>query len=224
LRHPLAILRITIGLTQKEMADLVDRAARTIQSVELGKLPLSEDLAMAVAQATGVDAGWLLEGDADTPPRKGLTADNMGSATGEYTRNDYEFHRAFIESPIATPQQMEAITREAAKHKGKAEMVTMELPVLKAALLTHKKRVLQSQDQQTVEALTHLLARTSASRNGDLIRWKIRRFLQGIARDNSVKLDLAVNPEMAVTHVHIHDELAGLYPRPPRPKKKSKTT
>jgi transcriptional regulator with XRE-family HTH domain len=224
LSHPLAVLRTTIGLTQKEMADLVDRAARTIQSVELNHLPLSEDLAMAIAQATGVDAGWLLEGNPDTPPRKGLTAENMSAATGEYTRSDYEFHRAFIESPVATPEQMEAITREAAKHQGKGELVTMTLPVMKAALLTHKKRILQALDQQTLDALKHLLDKTAAAKNGDLVRWKIRRFLQTLASQNSVKLDLKTIPDMAIAHVHIHDELAHLYPRPPRPRKKSKTT
>jgi hypothetical protein len=130
------------------MADLVDRAARTIQSVELNNLSLSEELALAIAQATGVDAGWLLEGNPNTPPRKGLTAQNMATGTGEYTIADYEFHRAFIESPLATPEQMEAVTREAAKHQGKASLVTMSLPIMKAALLTHKKRMLQALDQQ----------------------------------------------------------------------------
>jgi transcriptional regulator with XRE-family HTH domain len=221
LSHPLAVLRTTIGLTQKEMADLVGRVARTIQSVELNHLPLSQDLATAIAQATGVDAGWLLEGNPDTPPRKGLTAENMGTAAGEYTRSDYEFHRAFIESPVATPEQMEAITREAAKHQGKGETVTIPLPVMKAALLTHKKRMLQSLDQQTLDALKHLLDKTAATKNGDLIRWKIRRFLQTVARENSVKLDLNKTPDMAITHIHVHDELADLYPRP---QKKSKTT
>ena len=223
LRHPLAILRTTIGLTQKEMAGLVDRTPSTIQSVELGKLPLSQDLAMLIAEATGVDAGWLLEGNPDTPPRKGLTADNMGTATGEYTRSDFEFHRAFMESPVATPEQMEAVTREAAKHQGSKGLVTMPLPVMKAALLTHKKRMLQAIDQQTLDALKHLLDKTAATKNGDLLRWKIRRLLQNLAAENSVKLDLKTNPDMAVAHVHIHDELAGLYPRPLRPKKKSKT-
>jgi transcriptional regulator with XRE-family HTH domain len=219
LSHPLAVLRTTIGLTQKEMADLVDRAARTIQSVELNKLPLSEDLAMAIAQATGVDAGWLLEGNPDTPPRKGLTAGNMGAASGEYTRSDYEFHRAFMESPVATPEQMEAVTREAARHRGKGQMVTMSLPVMKAAMLTHKKRMLQALDQQTLDALKHFLDKTAAAKNGDLARWKIRRFLQTIAAENSVKLDLNTNPDMAITHVHVHDELAQLAPRPRRPRR-----
>lgn len=76
--------------------------ASTIQSVELGKLPLSEELAMLIAEATGVDSGWLLEGNPDTTPRKGLTTIGTGSGTGEFTRVDYEFHRAFLESPVAT--------------------------------------------------------------------------------------------------------------------------
>ena len=52
----------------------------------------------------------------------------------------------------------------------------------------------------------------------------MRRFLQTLAAENSIKLDLKTTPDMAVTHVHVHDELAALYPRPPRPKKKPKTT
>jgi transcriptional regulator with XRE-family HTH domain len=72
LRHPLAILRTIIRLTQKEMADLVQRSPRTIQAIELGQLPLSEELAMVIAQETGIDAGWLLEKNPATPPREGL--------------------------------------------------------------------------------------------------------------------------------------------------------
>ena len=93
LRHPLAILRTTLGLTQREMGDLVNRAAGTIQAVELGKLPLSEGLACRVAEATGVELGWLLDGKAAAPPRK---------AGGDiYTRADYERHRAGLEVPGA---------------------------------------------------------------------------------------------------------------------------
>jgi hypothetical protein len=143
----------------------------------------------------------------------------MGAASGEYTRSDYEFHRAFMESPVATPQQMEAVTREAARHRGKGQMVTMSLPVMKAAMLTHKKRMLQALDQQTLDALKHFLDKTATTKNGDLARWKIRRFLQTIAAENSVKLDLNTNPDMAITHVHVHDELADLYPSPRKTKR-----
>jgi hypothetical protein len=40
--------------------------------VALDTLPLSGDLARALAEATGIDGGWLLEGDPDAPPRWGL--------------------------------------------------------------------------------------------------------------------------------------------------------
>jgi len=207
LRHPLAILRTTIGLTQKELAALVDRAARTIQSVELGQLPLSEDLATVIAQATGIDAGWLLENNPATPPRKGITAGNLATSTGVYTQSDFEFHRAFLESPIATAEQMETAVRTAKKIKGKGrKTVTLSLPVAKAALLAHKKRLLQVPDQQTLAALRHLLDKTAATPPGDLIRWKIRRSLQSLAAEHSINLDLKLTPETVVAHVHIQDE------------------
>src|SRR3954447_19679671 len=71
MRHTLAILRTTIGLTQKELAVLTGRAARTVQAIELGQLPLSEELALRIAKETGVDEGWLLEGDTSVPPQMG---------------------------------------------------------------------------------------------------------------------------------------------------------
>jgi len=207
LKHPLAILRTTIGLTQKEMGDLVGRAARTIQSVELGNLPLSEDLAMSIAQATGIDAGWLLENNPEVAPRKGLTAQNMASSTGNYTRSDYEFHRAFIESPTASREQMETIVDQLEKtaDKGK-KLVTMTLPVMKAAVLAQKKRMLQAFDQQTLDALKTLLDKTAASDAGDLVRWKIRRMLKSLANEHSVKLSLPASSDTAGLHIHIVDK------------------
>lgn len=94
LRHPLAVLRITIGLNQKEMGDLVKRARVTIQAVELGKMPLSEGLACRIAEATGVELKWLLDGDPTAPLRK--------AGGGSYTRADYERHRASREIPAST--------------------------------------------------------------------------------------------------------------------------
>ena len=53
-RHTLAVLRTLIGLTQKEMAQLLDCSTPTIQAIELGKLKLSLDLAQRVQFQTGV--------------------------------------------------------------------------------------------------------------------------------------------------------------------------
>ena len=184
LLHPLAVLRTTIGLTQKEMGNLVARAARTIQAVELGKLPLSQDLAMLIARATGIDAGWLLGNDATVPPRKGLTAQGMGSGTGVYKLVDFEFHRAFMESPVASAEEMDAAVREAAKARGKkGKLVTVTLPVMKAAMLNQKRRVQKAFDEKILAAVKELLEKTSATEQGDIVRWRIRRFLGSVAKD-----------------------------------------
>ncbi len=67
-KHTLAVLRRTIGLKQKELADLVKCSMPTIQAVEYGKLPLSAALAERVALETGAGLDWLLSNDAGTPP------------------------------------------------------------------------------------------------------------------------------------------------------------
>lgn len=204
LKHPLAVLRTTIGLTQKEMADIIGRAARTVQAIELGQLPLSEDLAVLIGQATGVDAGWLLENDASSAIRKGVTALGLGRGKGPYTKADYEIHRAFLESPAVSKEEAEAFAIKSAKAGRK--LITMPIPVAKAAFLEQKKKMLESIDLQTLEALKYLLEKTAGTDAGDLIRWKTRRFLKTIAEENRVKLDLQAAPDMAIAHIHAIDE------------------
>jgi transcriptional regulator with XRE-family HTH domain len=63
LRHPLAVLRQIIGLGQKEMAELIECSVATIQSVELKRMTLSEELAQRIADATSVDISCLMAGD-----------------------------------------------------------------------------------------------------------------------------------------------------------------
>lgn len=78
LRHNLARLRLFLNLGQKEMADLADCSTHTIQSVELGRLALSEDLARRIATATGVHLRWLLENNLKAPAIK---ADDLETRT-----------------------------------------------------------------------------------------------------------------------------------------------
>jgi hypothetical protein len=69
LKNTLAVLRYTIGreMTQKEMGRLVNRAAVTIQKIELNQTPLSEDLATEISWRTGVSLTWLLNNDLTVP-------------------------------------------------------------------------------------------------------------------------------------------------------------
>jgi transcriptional regulator with XRE-family HTH domain len=66
--HTLAVLRLLVGLTQKEMATVLHCSAPTIQAVELGRLKLSEKLAGLASLQTGINLAWLLENDVSKPP------------------------------------------------------------------------------------------------------------------------------------------------------------
>jgi transcriptional regulator with XRE-family HTH domain len=66
-RHTLAVLRLTLGLTQKEMARILECSVPTVQAVELGKLKLSEGLAERVALQTSASLQWLLANDTSKP-------------------------------------------------------------------------------------------------------------------------------------------------------------
>jgi len=66
-RHTLAVLRVQLRLTQKEMATLMGCSTATVQAIELGKLKLSEKLGLEIAVKTGVRLEWLMAGDVSKP-------------------------------------------------------------------------------------------------------------------------------------------------------------
>ncbi len=117
LPHPVAALRTTLGLTQKEIGDVANRAARTIQPEALGKPALSEELAVRLAESRGIDERWLLEGNPEAPPRRGIFLLGTGRGGGSYTEADYEFHCAILEAPIVPRQELAAAIRKAKKSK-----------------------------------------------------------------------------------------------------------
>ena len=187
LRHPLAILRTTIGLTQKELGALVNRAARTIQSIELGHLPLTEELALRLAEATGVDEAWLFAGNPQTPPPKGLTLRQLGRSQGEYTKADYEYHRAYVETPLLTRDQLEAAVAEA-EAKGSNDLDVPALGVQKSFLRKKQLESINLIDDDLAKQLAVILARTKLTDNVRLVRWKLRRLLEDLAKEFSIKL------------------------------------
>jgi transcriptional regulator with XRE-family HTH domain len=81
-RHNLARLRLFLNLRQPEMAKHAGCSVHTIQSVELGRLRLSEELARRISAATGVHFRWLLEND--------LEAEIVGSRGHPFTKSDFE--------------------------------------------------------------------------------------------------------------------------------------
>lgn len=90
-RHPLAVLRTLIGLTQKEMAAILECSVPTVQAVELGKLPLSSKLGNRISFETGVSLDWLMKGDVKAP---------IVNLRGQpYAQKAYEIRRAELSRP-----------------------------------------------------------------------------------------------------------------------------
>ncbi len=99
-RHTLAVLRTVIGLTQKEMASLLECSVPTVQAIELGKLRMSMKLAGLLFAQTSVDLDWLMNDDVSQPPTD--YEDNP------YTRATFEQTQAMLHSP---PQDSSDVRR-----------------------------------------------------------------------------------------------------------------
>jgi transcriptional regulator with XRE-family HTH domain len=56
-----AVLRQDLGLSVEEFAKLIDKSVATINSLETGRLNLSEETAFKIQQQTGVEMEWLLK-------------------------------------------------------------------------------------------------------------------------------------------------------------------
>jgi transcriptional regulator with XRE-family HTH domain len=102
-RHNLARLRVFLKLRQKEMAELAGCSTHTIQSVELGRLALSELLARKISNATGISAGCLLRNDLKAP----LISDHFEPFTVE----DYNQRRAERELGLIHEKRLTALRR-----------------------------------------------------------------------------------------------------------------
>lgn len=186
LLHPLAVLRTTAGLTQKQLGDFVNRAARTIQSIELLKLPLTEELALRIAEATGVDEAWLFEGNPNIPPRKGLTLIQAGRGEGDYTKADYEFYRAYLETSILSEKEWAATIKKAQAKGNKSEV--LDLGLRKVEVLERQTEIIKLIDSALTNELKLILIKTGMSDDMRLVRWKIRRFLEDLAKEFSLEI------------------------------------
>lgn len=94
-RHTLAVLRTFLGLTQKEMANILGCSTPTIQAIELKKLPLSDKLADRIRYETGIDLAWLLGGNPSAPM--------IGLANTPYTKETFEICQASSTRRGSTP-------------------------------------------------------------------------------------------------------------------------
>jgi DNA-binding XRE family transcriptional regulator len=102
--HVVAVLRKNLALRQPELAKMVGCSVATIQSIEVGRLKLSESLASRIWAATGCDRDWLLRNDVSVPmpPRpfflKGVASSGLQSYVMTITLLIDVFSRLFAEA------------------------------------------------------------------------------------------------------------------------------
>jgi transcriptional regulator with XRE-family HTH domain len=60
-RTTIAVLRQELGLSVEKFAKLIDKSVATINSLETGRLKLSEETAFKIQEETGVEMQWLLK-------------------------------------------------------------------------------------------------------------------------------------------------------------------
>ncbi len=59
-RTTVAVLRQILGISVEEFAKLIGKSAATVNSLETGRLKLSEETAFKIQEQTGVEMEWLL--------------------------------------------------------------------------------------------------------------------------------------------------------------------
>jgi transcriptional regulator with XRE-family HTH domain len=91
-RHPLAVLRLFLKLSQKEMANLIGCSASAVQAIELKQLKLTEELAQRVVKVTGVNFRWLIEGNP-----KARMLNTLGRI---YCRYNYELAQGMLKREL----------------------------------------------------------------------------------------------------------------------------
>jgi transcriptional regulator with XRE-family HTH domain len=82
-RHVLARIRLACGLTQKELAKLLEVSTGAIQRIEQGTLALSEELAKKAERQLDLSPEWLLANDPKMSP--------LSPRYGYWNKNLFEF-------------------------------------------------------------------------------------------------------------------------------------
>lgn len=88
-----SVLRSIIGISAQDLAELTGRSIHTIQSVESGRLALSEELAVKMSVETGVCAQWLVNREPQAPPLNDFPLP-VGHPNSLFTKRYFEKRRA----------------------------------------------------------------------------------------------------------------------------------
>ena len=102
-KSSVTVVRSVAGLTQDQLAALVDCSRMSIQAIESGKLRLSPSMAEKISLNTGVCMQWLLANKYRVPP---VCAEDPERP---YTREAFKMTQAEISNPRVHPVDVEVI-------------------------------------------------------------------------------------------------------------------
>lgn len=182
LKHPLAVLRTTIGITQKEMADLLNCSRQAVQGIELGSLDLSDEMAMRISSECDVSVEWLLAGN-PAAPAKTRAGKTFSKATWEEHRASIDLLLRAVNSP-ALKDIPRKITTYAMPH-----LATMLHIILEQGLF---RRRLDLYSYKLRSALLEVAKELKVDVSDNAITWKkmsdtcdhvLESTLQGLTRD-----------------------------------------
>ena len=134
--------------TQADLARRSGAARITIQSVERGVLPLSEQLARRIAEATGAGAEWLLRGKPSSQPK-----DAHGRPL---TREIWLAHESDLPKRHGSPEQSHS---RQARHRVHANISAFLPPLASVAVAAAKEGRLDLFAADVLEAVNKLAAR-----------------------------------------------------------------
>jgi transcriptional regulator with XRE-family HTH domain len=95
-RHPLAVLRRIIKMSQPEFAKMVGLSESTIAKIESLRLSLSPENALLIQEQTGCSANWLSAGDPKAPPAAFVPTPEDRGEVKEYHK--FDFHPFTLET------------------------------------------------------------------------------------------------------------------------------
>jgi len=104
-QHTVRVLRKLCGLSQAELAQIIDCARLTVHGLEAGKLKLSDKMAERIALHTGISAGWLL---ANNPKRKPVCQFDSARL---FTKEVFEMRRAEVLDSRTDPVDLFLLSR-----------------------------------------------------------------------------------------------------------------
>jgi transcriptional regulator with XRE-family HTH domain len=149
-RHVLAQIRLAIGLTQVDFANVFGCAGVTVQRIEQGVLGLSEELAAKAEKTFDVSAAWLLANDPTqlpVTPRGNLwTKDFYELAQGTPPGHSYE-----VQHDVPTEDARKMIETFTAKKR--LEVISLIDALLAGSAGLPKQGILISRLNNTLKEL-----------------------------------------------------------------------